>query len=102
AELARLAQHAKEAGLIMSEDDVQAARALGIAQRELSASVKGLELGIGRALVPTLTELATSLTTVTNNLRPALTFALEGVTRDAVILAEGIDNVANKINSVID
>jgi hypothetical protein len=100
-ELARLAKSAKDAGLIMSEDDVQAARALGIAQRQLGESVKGLEVNIGRALVPSLTELADSLTKTMDILRPLLTSAFEGVTRDAVILAEGIENISNKFHDLL-
>jgi hypothetical protein len=70
AELGKLADEAERAGLIMSEDDVQAARDLSIAQRQLGEAFKGLQVEAGRALVPMLTELAHAFTDLLPLLRP--------------------------------
>lgn len=57
-ELASFAANAEAAGLIMSEQDVQASRDFAIAQRELGAAFEGIAVSLGRALVPLLTRLA--------------------------------------------
>lgn len=60
--LADLEQRAKDAGLVMSGADVEAAKKLTIAQHELADAVKGAEIQIGTQFLPVLTRLAGDLT----------------------------------------
>jgi hypothetical protein len=55
---------AKEMGLVLSQDDVDAARALAIAQRDLSESFKGVEITIGREFIPAATKFLDWLSSV--------------------------------------
>jgi hypothetical protein len=61
-ELQKFADDAEHAGLIMSEDDVQAARELSIAQRELREAWEGAEIALARGLIPAITNLVEVLT----------------------------------------
>jgi len=71
-ELATFAEHAAEAGLIMSQQDVDAARALTIAQRELGAAWEGLQVQLARAVIPMLTSLAEITTGLVRTMAPFL------------------------------
>ena len=71
-ELATFAQNARDAGLVMSEEDVTAARELSIAQRELGAAFDGLQVSLARAVIPILTDLAEVLRLVVAAIGPAL------------------------------
>ena len=51
-------------GLVLSQDDVDAARALAIAQRDLAESFKGVEVTIGREFIPMATQFLDWLTGV--------------------------------------
>lgn len=71
-QLAGIADNAKAAGLIMSEDDVQAARDLSIAQRELGEAFKGLEVSLARAAIPMLKSLVDVFSSVVRGVSPLL------------------------------
>lgn len=71
-EMAKFADNARAAGLIMSEEDVQAARDLGIAQRELGGAFKGLEVSLARAVIPLLISLADAFATLIRFVSPLL------------------------------
>ncbi|MDP9301845.1 MAG: hypothetical protein M3P43_13285 [Actinomycetota bacterium] len=55
--LADMEAHAKAMGLVLSQDDVNASRALTIAQAQLSESIKGVEVSIGTQLIPSATKM---------------------------------------------
>lgn len=57
---------AEKMGLVMSEQDVKAARALEIAMDDLGDTVNALTLGIGNWLIPKLTEAANTAMLVVN------------------------------------
>lgn len=71
-ELATFAANAEKAGLIMSQQDVDAARALTIAQRELGMAWQGLQIQLARAVIPMLTSLAEISTGLVRTLAPFL------------------------------
>jgi len=71
-ELATFAANAEKAGLIMSQADVDAARALTIAQRELGQAWEGLQVQLARAVIPMLTDLAHIVTVAVRELAPFL------------------------------
>jgi hypothetical protein len=50
--LQEMEDHAKALGLVMSQDDVDAAKNLAIAQRQLGESVKGAAIAIGTDFIP--------------------------------------------------
>lgn len=60
--LADLRAEAEKAGLVMSQQDVDAAKELTLAQHGLSEAFKGAEISIGKAFVPALTKLTEGLT----------------------------------------
>lgn len=62
--LATFGDAAEKAGLVLSEKDVAAAKALAIAQRELGEAFKGFEVSLATVLLPALTILARIVTTV--------------------------------------
>jgi len=100
-ELARLAQSAKDAGLIMSEDDVNAARAFGIAQRQLGEAVKGLEVNIGRDLVPSLQQVVESFTKLVEAARPLAEVVFKSVADAATSASQGLSEVSSKITDLL-
>jgi hypothetical protein len=51
-----LGDQAERLGLVMSQDDLDAARDLSIAERELGATFKGVGVSIGREFLPIVTE----------------------------------------------
>ncbi len=53
--LADLEDAAKSAGLVLSQNDVDAAKSLTIAQRQLGEAFKGASISIGRLFVPLIT-----------------------------------------------
>lgn len=71
-ELRKFAESAQRAGLIMSEEDVTAARELSIAGRELHEAWVGLEVRLGRTVVPMLTDLAGALQGILEVVGPLL------------------------------
>jgi hypothetical protein len=60
--LAELEQKAKDAGLVMSQDAVDASKNLSIAQRELGDAFKGAAIQLGTAFIPVMTVVAEALT----------------------------------------
>jgi len=60
--LAELEQKARDAGLVMSQDDLNASKDLTIAQRELGEAFKGASISLGKTFVPILTTLVHGLT----------------------------------------
>lgn len=71
-ELQTFTDNAKAAGLIMSENDVQAARSLGIAQRELGEAFRGVEVSLARAVIPLLTDAANAIAGLVRAVSPLL------------------------------
>ena len=94
-ELAKLAQHAREAGLVMSEDDVNAARAFSIAQRQLGESVKGLEVSLARALIPALTQLTDAFSELLTKAGPILGFFGD-------LLGTVLQGAADNLTTIVD
>jgi hypothetical protein len=62
--LAELEQKARDAGLVMSQDDVDAAKNLSIAQHELADSFKGAAIALGTSFLPVMTTVTDALTQV--------------------------------------
>jgi hypothetical protein len=60
--IAELNAEADKLGLTLSQKDVQAARDFTIANRELTEAIKGVEISVGKAAIPVLTELAKAFT----------------------------------------
>lgn len=60
--LAELEARAKSMGLVMSQEDVDAAKQLSIAHNELGEAMKGLEISIGKELIPLFTTFAHGVT----------------------------------------
>ncbi len=55
--MAELEAKAKDLGVVMSQDDVDASKALSGAQRELGLAIKGAFISIGQLFIPALTKL---------------------------------------------
>lgn len=55
--LAELEQKARDAGLVMSQEDVDASKALTVSQRELGAAFKGVAIQLGEVFIPAVTGL---------------------------------------------
>jgi hypothetical protein len=64
--LKELEDSARSAGLIMSQDDLNASKDLAIAQRELGESFKGAAIQIGKVFVPVLTGLVKGFKSMVN------------------------------------
>lgn len=79
--LAELREEAEKAGLVMSQDDLDASKELGIAQRELADSVKGAAISLGKSFVPAATAVVKVLTSVVQliNKIPTPILAVVGV-----------------------
>jgi hypothetical protein len=54
--LAQLADEARKAGLVMSQDDLNAAKELTLAQRGLSEAFRGASISIGKVFIPVATK----------------------------------------------
>jgi hypothetical protein len=59
-----LTKEARDLGLVMSTQDAEAADALGDAMDLVSKSVKQVAIGVGAALAPVLTDVATTITSL--------------------------------------
>lgn len=62
--LAALEAAARAAGLVMSQDDIDAAKALTLAQNDLSEAFKGASISLGKTFIPLATQLVDSLTKI--------------------------------------
>lgn len=60
-ELQAIFADAQKRGLVFSAEDLESARQFTIAQREAKAAVQGLEIQLGKGLVPILTDVVTGL-----------------------------------------
>lgn len=67
--LRRFGEEAERVGLVMSQDDVDAARELAVQSRMLKANFQSLFVSIGRELLPVLGALVNMLTSVADKIR---------------------------------
>jgi hypothetical protein len=88
--LQELYDKAVAAGLIMSQEDLDASKELSIAQRELGDAVKGAAIAIGTSFIPVAQVLTQVLTTIVETVqlipKPVLAIGLAMVTAAAGIL----------------
>lgn len=93
-ELKKLEANARAAGLVLGEDDVDAARAFSIAQRELGEASKGLEVQMARGLIPALTDIIDSISKVVSEAGPLVTLF-------GTVLAEAVGGLADNIATIV-
>lgn len=87
--LAELEQKAKDAGLVMSQDDLTASKNLSVAQRQLGEAFKGAAVQLGKEFIPALTSMVKGFTKVVEliHLIPAPLLAVAAAT---AVLAAGV------------
>lgn len=113
--LADLEEAARAAGLVMSQEDVDAAKALTLAQRDLGAAFKGASIAIGKSFVPAMTNAVEGITSVVELVsripQPVLeaglkfvvlTGAIAGVTKAAEFFTSTWGDVADTLGLVSD
>lgn len=67
--LKEMTDRAADLGLVMSQDDLDAAKALTLAQRELGEAFRGASITIGKAFVPEATEVVRVITDIVSLLQ---------------------------------
>jgi hypothetical protein len=113
--LAELEAAARAAGLVMSQDDLDAAKALTLAQRDLGSAFKGASIAMGKTFIPVATDLVGTLTSVVELVSkiPApvleaglkffvLTGALAAVTKAAEFFSSTWGDIADTLGLVSD
>jgi len=75
--LVKLGLDAEKLGVVMDEKAVRAAKNLTYAQRDMHEAMKGLQIMIGTAIIPTMTDLTTKFTETLVAIRPLVQEGIE-------------------------